>query len=123
MTGHVEVKAVFSEPAFTIPNVVSDRAVLQAAIVDPACNFGIENRPFGSDSSDLLLYFVRKNNLQMKELFGAELRARPLGRTTISGRINDCGALICRSPAPSPVRRPSSSHRNRSLKEISHVHP
>lgn len=66
MTGTVEVKAFFHEPTFTVSYVVWDRATLQAAIVDPVLDYDPKSGAAGRESLDLLLDFVRKNNLQVK---------------------------------------------------------
>lgn len=107
MAGHVDVNPVCFETAFTIPNVVSDRALLQAAIVDPPCKYSIENGPFGPESPDLLLYFVRKNNLQMNGLHDA---GSSRAHTTIPQLVGE--SMIA---APLSVVRPplvrSAGHR------------
>ncbi|MCF8880675.1 MBL fold metallo-hydrolase [Hyphobacterium sp. SN044] len=66
MTGTVEVKGFFNEPTFTVSYVVWDRATLQAAIVDPVLDYDPKSGAAGRKSLDLLLDFVRKNNLQVK---------------------------------------------------------
>lgn len=66
MTGTVEVKGFFHEPTFTVSYVVWDRATLQAAIVDPVLDYDPKSGAAGRKSLDLLLDFVRKNNLQVK---------------------------------------------------------
>jgi len=66
MTGTVEVKGFFHEPTFTVSYVVWDRATLQAAIVDPVLDYDPKSGAAGRESLDLLLDFVRKNNLQVK---------------------------------------------------------
>ncbi|MBI1234343.1 MAG: MBL fold metallo-hydrolase [Alphaproteobacteria bacterium] len=92
MTGTVEVKAFFHEPTFTVSYVVWDRGTLQAAIVDPVLDYDPKSGQAGRESLDLLLDFVRKNNLQVKwsletHAHADHLSAAPLVAESTGARI------------------------------------
>ncbi|MEN0654259.1 MBL fold metallo-hydrolase [Hyphobacterium sp. WM6] len=107
MSGHVEVKAFFHEPTFTVSYVVWDRGTLQAAIVDPVLDYDPKSGRVSGESLDLLLDFVRKNNLQLKwsletHAHADHLSAAPLVRESAGTPV----VIGSRIPAVQAVFKP-----------------